>query len=192
MPNYKSKYQVETLHTRDRIITLHTQKENRNEARAHNVLRSKKEQAGARTPRHLIGLFYVHVTQLLVPVVRRYRPSGLTAAGRRSGAPEQWQPGGRFTTITVRPRLGRAVGQEHAEARLLADAGQLIAALTADPVRVVGEERLDELPRAPPGHPRRRLVADAGREGDGGRRQKNEGQEEEKEGHVEPPPERHC
>ena len=61
---------------------------------------------------------------------------------------------------------------EHVGASPLADAGEQDAAVTADAVLVVGEERVDELPRAPLRHPHHRVVAVvvAG-DGEEGRRQ---------------------
>ena len=47
---------------------------------------------------------------------------------------------------------------EHVGARPLADAGELDAALTADPVLLVLEQSPDELPCAVPRHPHHRVV----------------------------------
>ena len=47
---------------------------------------------------------------------------------------------------------------EHVGARPLADAGELDAALTADPVLLVLEQSPDELPRTMPRHPHHRIV----------------------------------
>ena len=96
-----------------------------------------------------------------------------------------------FSKTVVLPRLRHAIALEHAVARQLADADEPVAAWTADPVPLLGEERQDELPRAPLGHPHHRFVAVLGGQGGDGRRQKSqdqwkEGEEEHAEAELPP------
>ena len=55
--------------------------------------------------------------------------------------------------------VGWADAVERGGTRCLADAGELCATVFGDDVLVAGEERLDELPRAPLRHTRHSLVA---------------------------------